>query len=247
MVDGRFAIDFDDFEWRARQCRWLILSNPHNPGGTVWSHDTLAHIADICYRNNVNVVADEIHADLMLSGHTHTSFSTVSDNARNISITFIAPSKTFNIAGLSSSVCYCPNEQLRQRFFGYLDGYEVANGNIFAYIGAEAAYSQGEDWLQQVTQYLQGNVDCLRTFLSEHLPQVKTVLPEASYLAWLDFSDMELDHDDIRHRLIHRAKVAINDGTTFGGNDYRCCFRINLGCPRSTLLDALNRIASSLQ
>ena len=246
VVDGRFAIDFDDFEWRARQCRWLILSNPHNPGGTVWDRDTLARIADICYRNNVNVVSDEIHADMILPGHTHTSFSTVSDNARDISITFVAPSKTFNIAGLGSSVCYCPNERLRQRFFGYLDGYEVANGNIFAYVGAEAAYSQGEEWLSQMLHYLQGNVDCLRDFLAERLPQVRAILPEASYLAWLDFTDMGLDHEDIRDRLIHRAHVALNDGTTFGGKDYRCCFRINLGCPRATLLEALNRIADSL-
>ena len=244
VVDGRFAIDFDDFEWRARQSRWLVLSNPHNPGGTVWDKETLSRIADICYRNNVNVISDEIHADMTLPPHQHTSFSTVSDNARNISITFIAPSKTFNIAGLGSSICYCPNEQLRQRFFGYLDGYGLAGGDIFAYVGAEAAYSHGEEWLQQLLAYLKGNVDCLRTFLAERLPQVKAVLPEASYLAWLDFSAMGLDHEEIRNRLLQRARVALNDGTTFGGNDYRGCFRINLGCPRATLLEALERIAS---
>ena len=244
VVDGRFAIDFDDFEWRARQSRWLVLSNPHNPGGTVWDKETLSRIADICYRNNVNVISDEIHADMTLPPHQHTSFSTVSDNARNISITFIAPSKTFNIAGLGSSVCYCPNEQLRQRFFGYLDGYGLAGGDIFAYVGAEAAYSHGEEWLQQLLVYLKGNVECLRTFLAERLPQVKAVLPEASYLAWLDFSAMGLDHEEIRSRLLQRARVALNDGTTFGGNDYRGCFRINLGCPRATLLEALERIAS---
>ena len=244
VVDGRFAIDFDDFEWRARQSRWLVLSNPHNPGGTVWDKETLSRIADICYRNNVNVISDEIHADMTLPPHQHISFSTVSDNARNISITFIAPSKTFYIAGLGSSVCYCPNEQLRQRFFGYLDGYGLAGGDIFAYVGAEAAYSHGEEWLQQLLAYLKGNVDCLRTFLAERLPQVKVVLPEASYLAWLDFSAMGLDHEEIRNRLLQRARVALNDGTTFGGNDYRGCFRINLGCPRATLLEALERIAS---
>ena len=244
VVDGRFAIDFDDFEWRARQSRWLVLSNPHNPGGTVWDKETLSRIADICYRNNVNVISDEIHADMTLPPHQHISFSTVSDNARNISITFIAPSKTFNIAGLGSSVCYCPNEQLRQRFFGYLDGYGLAGGDIFAYVGAEAAYSHGEEWLQQLLAYLKGNVECLRTFLAERLPQVKAVLPEASYLAWLDFSAMGLDHEEIRNRLLQRARVALNDGTTFGGNDYRGCFRLNLGCPRATLLEALERIAS---
>ena len=243
IENGRFAIDFDDMEWRVRQCRWLILSNPHNPGGTVWDEETLRRVADICYRNNVSVISDEIHADLTLPGRQHISFSTVNDNARNISITFIAPSKTFNIAGLGSSVCYCPNEHLRQRFFGYLDNYEVANGNIFAYVGAEAAYSKGEEWLRQMREYLQGNVDYLRTFLAERLPQVKAILPEASYLAWLDFSGVGLSHEEIKNRFINQAHIALNDGTTFGGKDYRCCFRINLGCPRATLSEALERIA----
>jgi cystathionine beta-lyase len=241
--EGRFVIDFDDMEWRARQCQWLILSNPHNPGGTVWDEETLRRVADICYRNNVSVISDEIHADMTLPGHRHVSFSTVNSNARNISITFIAPSKTFNIAGLGSSVCYCPNERLRQRFFGYLDSYEVANGNIFAYVGAEAAYSRGEEWLHQMLQYLQGNVECLRRFLDERLPKVKAILPEASYLAWLDFSAMGLEHEAIKERFINQAHIALNDGTTFGGKDYRCCFRINLGCPQAILVDALERIA----
>ena len=243
IEEGRFAIDFDDMEWRARQCQWLILSNPHNPGGTAWDEETLRRVADICYRNNVSVISDEIHADMTLPGHRHVSFSTVNDNARNISITFIAPSKTFNIAGLGSSVCYCPNERLRQRFFGYLDSYEVANGNIFAFVGAEAAYSKGEEWLHQMLEYLQANVECLRTFLAERLPQVKAVLPEASYLAWLDFSATGLEHEAIKERFINQAHIALNDGTTFGGKDYRCCFRINLGCPRATLVEALERIA----
>lgn len=242
--NGRFVIDFDDLECRSRQCRWLILSNPHNPGGTVWTEEDLRRVADICYHNNVSVISDEIHADLTLPGYHHSSFSTVSEHARNVSITFIAPSKTFNIAGLSSSICYCPNEHLRQRFFGYLDSYEVANGNIFAYIGAEAAFSKGEEWLEQMLEYLRGNVECVREFISNRIPQVKFVLPEASYLAWLDFSEMGQEHEEIKERFINHARIALNDGTTFGGKDYRCCFRINIGCPRTTLLDALERVAS---
>ena len=246
IEEGRFAIDFDDLEWRSHQCRWLILSNPHNPGGTMWDEETLRRVADICYRNNVSVISDEIHADMTLNGRSHVSFSTVSEHARNISITFVAPSKTFNIAGLASSVCYCPNEHLRQRFFGYLDSYEVANGNIFAFVGAEAAYAGGEEWLRQLLDYLQGNVECLRSFLAERLPQVKAILPEASYLAWLDFGELGLDHEELKDRFINQARVALNDGTTFGGKDYRCCFRINLGCPRAILTEALERIAACL-
>lgn len=246
IVDGRFAIDFEDLEWRAHQCQWLILSNPHNPGGTVWGKEVLERVAEICYRNNVNVISDEIHADMTLPGHRHVSFSTVSQHARDISITFVAPSKTFNMAGLGSSVCYCPNESLRKRFFGYLDGYEVAGGNIFAFIGAEAAFSKGEEWLGQLLQYLDGNVSLLRDFLASRLPQVEAVLPEASYLAWLDFSGMGFSHDELKDRFINRAVVAMNDGTTFGGSDYRCRFRLNVGCPRSVLSECLERIADAL-
>lgn len=246
VADGRFEIDFEDLECRAKTCKWMILSNPHNPGGTVWDKDVLARIADICYRNGVKVIADEIHADMTLPPHQHVSFSTVSQEARQISITFMAPSKTFNIAGLGSSVCYCANDEMRKAFYGYLDGFELANGNIFAYVGAEAAFTHGEAWLKEMLEYLKGNVDFLRKYLKANMPYVKAVLPEASYLAWLDFSALELSHQELKDRLINRAKVALNDGTAFGGDAYQRCFRINLGCPQSTLKEALDRISDAL-
>lgn len=244
VVKGRFEIDFDDFEQRAKESRWLILSNPHNPGGTLWGKETLCRVAEICGRYGVRVISDEIHADMALAGRRHVSFSTVSQQAADISITFMAPSKTFNIAGLSSSVCYCPNKETRDAFFGYLDGYGVANGDIFAYVGAEAAFREGEEWLRQMLEYLQGNVEFLQQFLSERLPRVRAVLPEASYLAWLDFGDMGCSHEQLRDRLANEAHVALNDGTSFGGEDYRNCFRINLGCTRAVLREALERIAA---
>lgn len=244
--DGHWEIDFDDLEWRARQCRWMILSNPHNPGGTVWGKETLEKIAEICYRNNVSVIADEIHADMTLPPLQHVSFSTVSQQAKEISITFFAPSKTFNIAGLSSSACYCANESMRQRFYGYLDGYEIANGNIFAFVGAEAAFRHGEQWLTEMLQYIQGNIDLLKNFLSAHLPKAKVILPQASYLAWMDLSAMGMSHEELKERIYNQACIALNDGTTFGGKDYNCCFRINLGCPRATLQEALDRLVSAL-
>lgn len=246
VEDGHWEIDFDDLEWRARQCRWMILSNPHNPGGTVWGKETLEKIAEICYRNNVSVIADEIHADMTLPPLQHVSFSTVSQQAKEISITFFAPSKTFNIAGLSSSACYCANESMRQRFYGYLDGYEIANGNIFAFVGAEAAFRHGEQWLTEMLQYIQGNIDLLNNFLSAHLPKAKVILPQASYLAWMDLSAMGMSHEELKERIYNQARIALNDGTTFGGKDYNCCFRINLGCPRATLQEALDRLVSAL-
>ena len=247
IENGRFAIDFDDFEQKVDGCKMFIMSNPHNPAGTVWGADVLRHIADICKRHNVIVISDEIHADLTLPPRKHVSYSTVSDDARSNSITFMAPSKTFNIAGLGSSVCYIADEALRKRFFGWLDALGVAGGNIFAFTAAEAAFANGEEWLKQMLDYLKGNVLALQAFLNDRLPKVKAVLPEASYLAWLDFSDYGIPHKELADKLINEARVALNDGTTFGGSDYECCFRINLGCPKSMLLNALNRIAGVFQ
>lgn len=238
---GRFIIDFDDLRHRAQGCRMMILSNPHNPGGTVWSPEELRQIAEICHQNNLIVIADEIHADLTLPGHQHTSYSTVSPQAKDHSITFIAPSKTFNIAGLGSSISHTPNPQLRATLHGYLDTFEVANGNIFAYVGAEAAFRHGEEWLRQCLDYIQGNVDLLAAWVAQH-PMIQAVLPQASYLAWLDLSAYGISHSDLKSRLINEAKVALNDGTDFGGSDYECRFRINLGCPRAILTEALTRI-----
>lgn len=243
---GRFAIDFNDFERKADGCKVFIMSNPHNPAGTVWGREVLRRIAEICERHNVLVISDEIHADLTLPPHKHVSYSTVGETAANNSITFMAPSKTFNIAGLGSSVCYIANPDLRKRFFGWLDSLGVAGGNIFAFTAAEAAFTHGEEWLQQMLEYLNANVQTLDNFLRNNMPRVKAVLPEASYLAWLDFSAYGFEHKVLADRLINDAKVALNDGTTFGGKEYEHCFRMNLGCPRAMLLDVLERIAQVL-
>ena len=242
IVDDRFTIDFEDFESKAKDCKLFILSNPHNPAGTVWGREVLKTIADICERHNVMVISDEIHADLTLPPHRHVSYSTVSEAAANHSLTFMAPSKTFNIAGLGSSVCYIANPDLRKVFFGWLDGLGVAGGNIFAFTAAEAAFAHGEEWLAQMLEYLKGNVELLQNFLDEKMPKVKAVLPEASYLAWLDFSAYGLEHKVLAEKFINDANVVMNDGTTFGGEKYKCCFRLNLGCPRAMLLDCLTRL-----
>ena len=219
------------------------------------AYDESMHLADICERRGVLVIADEIHADLTLPGHQHVSYSTVNAVAAHHSITFMAPSKTFNIAGLGSSVCFIRDENLRKRFFGWLDGLGVAGGNIFAFTAAEAAFAQGEEWLQQMLDYLCGNVQALDDFLKTRMPYVKAVLPEASYLAWLDLSAVPtayhnthgISHEELKNKLLYDAKVVLNDGTTFGGKDYEHCFRLNLGCPCTMLLDVLERIADALQ
>ena len=246
IKNGRFEIDFEDFEHKVEGCKIFIMSNPHNPAGTIWGTDVLRRIADICERHNVIVISDEIHADLTLPGHHHVSYSTVSETAKRNSITFMAPSKTFNIAGLGSSICYIADADLRKHFFGWLDALGIAGGNIFAFTAAEAAFRDGEEWLQQMLEYLHENVRTLEQFLQERMPRVKAVLPEASYLAWLDFSNYGMTHEELKDKLLNEAKVALNDGTTFGGKMYEHCFRLNIGCPRQMLLDALNRIADTM-
>ncbi len=243
LENGRFEIDFDDLEQKAKGCKMMWLSNPHKPGGTVWSKADLQRVAEICKRNGVLVISDEIHADLTLPNYKHTSFSTVSDDAYCNSITFIAPSKTFNIAGLSSSVAYIPEKSIRDTYFEYLEASEFANGNIFAYIGAEAAFRYGEEWLAHLKDYLVENIAFADEFIKKNMPLVKAVLPEASYLLWLDFNGLGLSHEELQDRLINKAKVALNSGLTFGGNDYAGFFRMNIGCPRSILKEALERIA----
>ncbi len=246
-INGRFAIDFDDFEEKARDCKLLLLSNPHNPGGTVWSRDDLKRIDAICRKTRTIVISDEIHADLVLPGYKHTSFTTVSPEAKNNTITFVAPSKTFNIAGMGSSVAYIPDESLRNTYFGYLDGYEVANGNVFAYTAAEAAYRHGDDWLLQAREYIAGNVEFTIDFLHKNLPEVVAMRPEASFLVWIDFRPTEFCYKEIKRRLLEVGKVALNDGYTFGGEQYKGFFRLNVGCPRAKLREALQRITTALR
>ena len=245
--NNRFEIDWEDFERKAKDCKMLILSNPHNPAGRIWSKDELARMAEICDRNGMVVISDEIHADLVLPGHRHNPFITVSDAARRCGVMFMAPSKTFNIAGLSSSICYIANEELRRRFYDeYLDVYEVANGNVYAFVGAEAAFANGEDWLNQLLEYLEGNRVAMTEYVEAHMPKVVMMQPEASFLMWMNFGGYGLEHAEMKRKLIEEAGVAMNDGTAFGGAQYGNWFRFNFGCPRAKMIEALEKIAKML-
>ena len=244
IIDGKFHINWEDFETKLQGAKLLILSNPHNPGGRVWTKEELQKIASRCQQHQVKVISDEIHADLVFNDEEQFSFSTVSEEAKNISATFFAPSKTFNVAGMSSSAVYIHNEDIREQYWNYLDGYEVANGHTLAYTTAIAAFTHGEEWLGQVKAYIQNNIDYTIGYMQKHLPKVKVMRPQASYLLWIDFSAMQLSHQEIKDRLINQALIALNDGTEFGGERYQNCFRLNVACPRTTLTDALERISS---
>lgn len=244
-VDGRFTFDFADLEEKAKLCKVMILANPHNPGGTVWTKKELQQVAAICKRHNVLVIADEIHADLTLPGHKHTSFTTVSDEALHNSITFIAPSKTFNMAGLASSICYVPDPNIKKQFFGFLDANELSLGTLFAYVAADAAFSKGEEWLQQLLSYLQGNIDFTEDYLKTNLPQITMMKPQASFLLWMDFRALGLPHKELVDFLITQAKVGLNSGIDYGP-DGEGFMRMNIGTPRANIEEALRRIHDAL-
>lgn len=244
-VDGRFTFDFADLEEKAKLCKVMILANPHNPGGTVWTKKELQQVAAICKRHNVLVIADEIHADLTLPGHKHTSFTTVSDEALHNSITFIAPSKTFNMAGLASSICYVPDPDIKKQFFGFLDANELSLGTLFAYVAADAAFSKGEEWLQQLLSYLQGNIDFTEDYLKTNLPQITMMKPQASFLLWMDFRALGLPHKELVDFLITQAKVGLNSGIDYGP-DGEGFMRMNIGTPRANIEEALRRIHDAL-
>lgn len=244
--DVQLHIDFEDFERKASSCSLFLLCNPHNPGGRIWKVDELERMVSICNKYGVLVVSDEIHADLTLPGHTHHCPGSFSPELSKNIITLMAPSKTFNIPGLSSSYYIIQNEALRQQFAAYLNRAELGNGSLFSIIAAQAAYENGEEWLEQLKIYLAGNIDYVDSFLKQHTPRIKACLPQASFLIWLDCREMQLDDDSLKQFFLKDAKLALNAGISFGpgGEGF---MRLNIGCPRSTVEQAMEQLKAAYQ
>lgn len=243
-AEGSYEMDFEQLESVIDpKCRMLILSNPHNPGGVMWSSDTLKRLAEICCRHNIIVISDEIHCDLALWGNSHVPFATVSDEAAKCSITFGAPSKTFNIAGIVSSYTIAPNDELRTRYFGWLEANELNEPTIFSPIATIAAFRQGEEWRKQMIKYVEGNIDFAIDFIHGHIPAIRPWRPQASFLVWLDCRNLGLTHDQLIDLFVNKARLALNDGAIFG-NEGSGFMRLNVGCSRSKLAEALERLAS---
>ena len=246
-ADGRFSMDFDNLERVAdEKCRMLILCNPHNPGGRVWDVDTLRRLATFCHKRGIVVISDEIHCDLALWGNRHTPFATVSPEAAACSVTFGAPSKTFNIAGVVSSYAVVPNAELRVPFYQWLEANEQNDPPLFAPIATLAAYTHGEEWRQQMLRYVEENILFTERYLADNVPGVKAVRPEASFLVWLDCRALGLSHDALIDLFVNRARLALNDGEMFGpgGEGF---MRLNVGTPRSVLERALSRLAEAVK
>lgn len=239
--ESHYEMDFDLLGKQARTAKLMILCNPHNPVGRCWTRDELLRVGEICLKNNVLVISDEIHCDLVLPGFKHTPFASIDEEFAQHSITFHAASKTFNLAGLATSTAIVPNKELRDRFNGYVHSMEAELGNIFGKVATEAVMNEGDEWLGQLLDYVQGNVDYVSDFLKENLPLVKFYKPQATYMMWLDFNGYGLDEETLWHKMTQEAQLGFNRGSDFGqeGTNF---FRVNLACPRSTVEEAMRRL-----
>jgi cystathionine beta-lyase len=239
--DGHYHIDFNDLEEKAKSAKMILMSHPHNPTGRCWTKEELKTIGDICVRNNVIIISDEIHNDLILPGFKHYPMASLSEEIANITVTCLAPSKTFNIAGLATSSVIISNDDLRKRFRKTLQQLHILKGNLFGTVASTAGYRNGSQWVDALMQYVQGNFDFLAGFLKEELPAVKLTHPEATYLAWLNFRETGLSDKQIKDKLILDAGLGFSHGAVFGqgGQGFQ---RMNLATPRSIVEEACHRL-----
>jgi cystathionine beta-lyase len=244
--NGQYEMDFDDLESKMDgKTKMLILCNPHNPTGNVWSADALRKIGEMCLAHNVLLVSDEIHSDLIYNGYRHIPSATLSKEIAANTITCMAPSKTFNLAGLSTSFLVIPNEKLRMTYEKKLDQIHVGAGNIFGFVAMEAAYTYGSEWLDQLMAYLDGNVIFLEDFVKRHIPQIRVIRPQATYMVWLDCTQLKMAPSRLKEFMINKAGLGLSDGPLFGkeGEGFQ---RINIGCPRSVLYEALLKLQAAI-
>ena len=242
-----YDIDFDDFEKKAKDPKvtLFILCSPHNPVSRVWTKEELEKVGKICLDNNVLVVADEIHNDLIFSGATHTMFASINEEFAANSITCTAPSKTFNLAGLQTSNIIIPNEKLRIKFQQTLERLAIGDQNPLSIVAVEAAYREGGEWLEQVLSYLEGNIEFINSYLEKNLPDAKLIKPQATYLGWLDLRSYEENGAKLEKIIIEEAKLGLDGGTWFGPEGAGF-MRINYACSRILLEKGLERLCNAL-
>ena len=245
--NGTYDIDFADFEAKIREnnVKLFILCNPHNPIGRVWSREELVRMGDICLRHGVLVIADEIHQDFIYRSHKHEVFVALNPAYQDITVTCTAPSKTFNLAGLQLSNLFIPNPDLRKAFKTEYRRCGMSEPTLMGIAACKAAYDGGEVWLEQLLDYLTGNLDFLRSYLQENLPAVRLVEPQGTYLVWLDFSALGMDDATLDDLISNKAKLWLDEGIMFGasGSGFQ---RVNIACPRSVLEQALLRLDAAL-
>ncbi len=247
LRDGRYEMDFDLLERQAAEgAKLLLLCSPHNPGGRVWAREDLERLGEICVRHGVLIVADEIHHDLVYPGHKHIPLASISDTFALNTITCIATSKTFNLAGLQTSSVIIPNPELRRRYDYALKTFSIHMESYFGITSVITSYTYGDEWLDQLMAYLEGNLNFLMEFVRRRLPQIRVMRPEATYLVWMDCREISRDPSELKKLMYEEARVAFNEGSTYGepGKGF---LRVNIACPRSLLAEALERFASAIE
>ena len=243
LKDGCYEMDLEDFERKIVQeeVKLFILCSPHNPVGRVWTEEELRRIGEICLKYDVKIVSDEIHNDFVYPGFTHHVVTTVDERFKDISIVCTAPSKTFNLAGLQVSNIWIPNPDLRRAFQKKMLAVGCSEVNMLGLHACQAAYEGGREWLEQLKEYLKGNLDFIRNYLKENIPQIKLIEPEGTYLVWLDCRELGLSEKELEQFIAQKAKLWLDDGVIFGkaGEGFE---RVNIACPRATLKEALERL-----
>ncbi|WP_320908009.1 MULTISPECIES: MalY/PatB family protein [Bacteroides] len=246
-INGTYQINFDDLEKKAAdpKVKLLLLCNPHNPAGRVWTKQELVRIGKICLQNDILIVADEIHCELVFPGHTYTPFASVSEEFLMHSVTCTSPSKAFNLAGLQIANIISADMNIRMRIEKAINVNEVCDVNPFGIEALMAAYNNSEEWLDKLNHYLFANYNYLKNYFKEHLPQFPVIRLEGTYLVWIDCSVLKLSSKEIVKTLLKRGKIRVNEGSLYGeaGDHF---IRINIACPRQTLIDGLNRIRCAL-
>ncbi len=246
--DGRYSIDFEDFERKIieNQVKLFILCSPHNPVGRVWTREELTQLGEICLKHNVLVVSDEIHADFTYPGHSHTVFASLDTRFAANSITCTAPSKTFNLASLQISNIFIPQRELRRQFKQELTRVGYSQPNVMGLDACRAAYEHGGPWLDELRTYLLQNLLFAREYIAQHIPGVRLVEPEGTYLIWLDFRSLGLSGKMLDDLIVYKAGLWLDAGEMFGdgGEGFQ---RVNIACPRATLEEALRRLARALE
>jgi cystathionine beta-lyase len=244
--EGTWSMDFDSL---ARgidsKTKMIIISNPHNPVGRVWTPEELNRLADICLKHNIVIISDEIHCDLILPGFTHTPMASLSEEIAENTVTLIAPSKTFNIAGLSTSSVIIQNPVLRKSFNRIVENLHIGNGNIFGNMASIAAYSHGHEWLDSLLDYIDNNVEFVKNYCSKMIPEIIPVQPEATYMIWLDCRKLGMSGKDLQNFFVTKAGVGMNEGSTFGpgGEGF---MRMNLGATHQTVMRAMEQIEKAI-
>ena len=243
--NGTWHVDFDDFAAKVKDCSIFLLCNPHNPLGLVWEPEDLRKMAQLCMENGTLLVSDEIHSDLVFHGRRHTPTASLSPEIAKNVITCVSATKTFNLAGLQASTTIFPDAQKKGIFDRFWVGMDIHRNNAFSSVAMEAAYREGEEWLEQLLPYLSDNFDYVFDFCARYIPKIKPNCPDATYLMWLDCRELGMSNEELRDFFIHKAKLGLNEGYTFG-RSLSGFMRLNAACPRSTLEKAMQQLKAAV-